>query len=170
MRGVQGGCKEKRHEDGLPSELRGSDRVRISNEERDLTRFLDYAVKGFRDGLLNTLQQVQESQFKMSWMKLVHDRFAQRKMTNRNTFSRQRALMLELPPYPISIRGVPQISPTMDALYGSLSEKTIRRDLKALEEMDLVTEEDEGWRPKTELLGADVDVARRRRIKQASAQ
>ena len=133
-----------------------------ASEERDLTCFLEYAVRGFRDGLLETLRQVQASQFKMSWMKLVHDRFAQRKMTNRHTFSRQRALMLELPPHPVSIRAVRQISPTMEALYGELSDKTIRRDLRALEEMDLVIEEGGGWRPRAELLGAEV--ARRRRV------
>ena len=131
--------------------------------ERDLTCFLEYAVKGFRDGLLDTLRQVQESQFKMSWLKLVHDRFAQRKMTNRNTFSRQRALMLQLPPHSVSIRAVRRLNPTMEALYGELSDKTIRRDLLALEEMDLVIREDDGWRPRKELLGADV--ARRRRVR-----
>ena len=134
-----------------------------ANEERDLTCFLEYAVRGFRDGLLETLRQVQASQFKMSWMKLVHDRFANRKMTNRNTFSRQRALMLEMQPHPVSIRAVRQISPTMEALYGNVSDKTIRRDLKALEEMDLVIEENGGWRPRAELLVSEV--ARRRRVR-----
>lgn len=138
-----------------------------ANEERDLTCFLEYAVRGFRDGLLETLRQVQASQFKMSWMKLVHDRFANRKMTNRNTFSRQRVLMLEMQPHPVSIRAVRQISPTMEALYGNVSDKTIRRDLKALEEMDLVIEENGGWRPRAELLVSEV--ARRRRVRNTNS-
>lgn len=131
--------------------------------ERDLTCFLEYAVKGFRDGLLDTLRQVQESQFEMSWLKLVLDRFARRKMTNRNTFARQRALMLQLPPHPVSIRAVRRLNPTMEALYGELSDRTIQRDLLALEEIDLVIREDDGWRPRKELLGADR--ARRRRVR-----
>ena len=127
-----------------------------------MTSFLEYAVRGLRDGLRKTLQAVQASQFKMSWMKLVHDSFAGRKMTNRHTFSRQRALMLELPPEPVSVHAIRRISPTMEALFGDLSDKTIRRDLKALEEMDLVVREADGWRPKTELMGAEL--ARRRRV------
>ena len=133
-----------------------------AGRERDLTSFLEYAVRGLRDGLRKTLQAVQASQFKMSWMKLVHDSFAGRKMTNRHTFSRQRALMLELPPEPVSVHAIRRISPTMEALFGDLSDKTIRRDLKALEELDLVVREADDWRPKTELLGAEL--ARRRRV------
>ena len=133
-----------------------------AGRERDLTSFLEYAVRGLRDGLRKTLREVQASQFKMSWTQLVHDSFAGRKMTNRHTFSRQRALMLELPPDPVSVHAIRRISPTMGALFGDLSDKTIRRDLKALEEMDLVVREADGWRPKTELLGAGL--ARRRRV------
>jgi Fic family protein len=132
-----------------------------ANRERDLTCFLQYAIKGFRDGLENTLQSVQANLLKMSWMKLVHDRFAARKMTNRNTFSRQRALMLELPPRPLALHEIPLITPAIGALYGSMSERTLQRDLVALRDMDLVVENEAGcWRPKLELLGRGV--ARRR--------
>ena len=129
-----------------------------AGRETDLISFPEYAVGGLR----KTLRAVQASQFKMSWMKLVHDSFAGRKMTNRHTLSRQRALMLELPPEPVSVHAIRRISRTMGALFGDLSDKTLGRDLKALEEMDLVVREADGWRPKTELLGAGL--ARRRRV------
>lgn len=132
-----------------------------ANEERDLTCFLEYAVTGFRDGLKETLQRVQANLFRMSWLKLIHDRFAARRMTNRNTFSRQRALVLELPPRPIALHEVPGISPAIGALYEPLSGRTMQRDFEALKEMGLVVEADDGrWGPNLELLGKGV--ARRR--------
>src|SRR5680860_1671286 len=133
-----------------------------ANQERDLTCFLEYAVQGFRDGLLNTLRTVQRSQAAMSWQELIHDRFADRKMTNKNSFVRQRALMLELPPTPVALKAIKRIHPTIEVLYSQVTERTVRRDLEALEEMDLVVHEAEGWRAKMELLGSSLAGRRKR--------
>lgn len=137
-----------------------------ASKERDLTCFLEYAIRGFRDGLLGTLQQVQASQFAMSWRKLVHDRFAQRPMTNKNSFARQRVLMLELPPNPVTVQAARTTTPAIEALYSQVGERTLRRDLEALEQMGLVLREGGTWRLRLELLRTGTA---RRRIAAAEA-
>jgi Fic family protein len=140
-----------------------------ANEERELTCFIEYAVRGFRDGLITTLTRVQDSQFAMSWQKVIHDRFAGRRMTNRHTFVRQRSLMLEMPSTMVGLRDIRRLSPVIASLYAETSERTLRRDMEALEEMGLVVRETSGWRAKTELLGSNFAQRRKDAAQPASS-
>lgn len=131
-----------------------------ARQSRDLSAFISYAVQGFRDGLLNTLEQIQGSQFEITWRKLVYDKFADRRLTNRVMFNRQRALMLGMPKKLLTIREIMAASPPIEAMYESVTERTARRDLEALLEMGLVLKEGERWQPNVSLLRTHL--ARRR--------
>jgi Fic family protein len=127
-----------------------------ANDERDLTCFIEYALQGLRDGLRSTLAAVQQSQFRIAWRKLVYDTFAERPITNRNTFNRQRALMLVMPNEPVSFAEITRLTPALEALYDGLNPRTTKRDIEALERMGLIVREGDTWRAKAELLGAHI--------------
>ena len=44
-----------------------------------LTSFIEYAVQGYRDGLIETLEIIRASLFEISWQKLIYDSFANKK-------------------------------------------------------------------------------------------
>ena len=135
-----------------------------AGRERDLTSFLEYAVRGLREGV-------------------PQDPSRGPGESVRGELDATRARQLcraedDEPPYLLAAAGAdagvaartrvrsrdsPDQSDDGGSLFGDLGDKTIRRDLKALEEMDLVVREADGWRPKTELLGA-AGLARRRRV------
>ena len=72
--------------------------IEKATETGNLTEFIDYGLLALRDGLVNTLEIIQESQFENTWQKLIFDKFDAIKAGSREiTFNRQRTLALELP-------------------------------------------------------------------------
>lgn len=112
--------------------------------DRDLTGFIRYAVQGFRDGLNATLSTVQREQFLTAWRSFVYDRFAEQKY-RKNVFKRRRNLVLDLPlGAELTLEDVQLVTPRVARDYANLSERTIRRDLDALVDMDLVRRTEDG--------------------------
>lgn len=112
-----------------------------AHTKRDLTDFIEYAVQGLRDGLLRTLETIQQSQFEITWIKLIYDRFAEKKYVKRNVFRRQRKLALSFPvDRPITLAEVPLINPEIAREYANLSERTIKRDIDVLIELGIVVD------------------------------
>ena len=111
-----------------------------ATRENDLTGFIEYALLGFRDGLSQTLEIIQKSQFQNTWQKLIYDKFdAIRKNTQENVFKRQRTLALEIPlDTQFTIHQIPDLSITLAKQYSQINEKTIQRDIDKLIELDLV--------------------------------
>ena len=110
-----------------------------ANKAGDLSEFIAYTVQGFRDGLIETLHKIQESQFQTAWRSFVYDRFAQRKLRNRAVSRRQRDLVLSMPlRKELSSDDLLILTPEIARAYASSSERMLARDLKAVEEMDLV--------------------------------
>jgi hypothetical protein len=96
-----------------------------------------------RDGLVQTLEVVQESQFKIAWDRFVYDAFEQVKMKNKNVFKRRRKLMLTFPlDGGVTFEELPMINVEVARMYGDLSERTIMRDIAELEKMDLLIRRD----------------------------
>lgn len=107
-----------------------------------LTEFIEYALLGLRDGLVQTLEVVQESQFRIAWDRFVYDAFEKTKMKNRHVFKRRRKLMLTFPlDRAVTAEELPLINVEIARLYGGLSERTILRDAAELIEMRLLIRE-----------------------------
>ncbi|MCU0403981.1 MAG: Fic family protein [Chitinophagaceae bacterium] len=105
----------------------------------DLTNFIEYALLGFRDGLQQTLEIIQKSQFVNSWQKFIYDKFHDVHITKKDVFKRQRTLALELPmDRGVTLIEIPNISIKLARMYSNLSERTVLRDLEKLLELDIV--------------------------------
>jgi Fic family protein len=136
--------------------------IDLAFKKRDLSEFIEYAVQGFRDGLLRTLKKIQQNQFEITWLKLIYDRFADKKFTKRNVYSRQRRLALSLPmDEPLSEEQVLKLNPDLGRVYGGLSDRTLRRDLDELIEMRIVLRVGGRYRTNTRLLRQQVPQRRR---------
>lgn len=137
-------------------------RLQKANDDRDLSAFIAYAVQGYRDGLVESLAQIQRSQFEMAWRTLIYDRFAIRKYRKKGVFKRQRDLILSMPiDREMPPRGLRLISPEVARDYATMSDRTLMRDLDVLREMKLVVERNGLFRPATEQLRHQMAARRR---------
>lgn len=109
-----------------------------AGKTRDLGSFIAYAVQGLRDGLRETLLTIQQSQYETAWRNYIYGRFAEEKY-RKNIFKRQRRLILDMPTETwLTAEKLVLISPKVAAAYSSLSERTLQRDLQALQSMGLL--------------------------------
>ncbi|MFP5041368.1 Fic family protein [Parasediminibacterium sp. JCM 36343] len=116
--------------------------IEKATSTNDLTGFIEYALLGFRDGLKQTLETIQKSQFVNSWQKLIYDKFDGVHMNKKDVFKRQRALALELPmEQPFSLLEVPDLSIKLARFYSNLSERTLARDIEKLLELELIVKD-----------------------------
>lgn len=113
-----------------------------SRKKRDLTDFIFYAVQGFRDGLKQTLDVIQSSHFLIYWQNYIYEVFASIKFTKKEAFKRKRELMLNIPIDKIlTIDQLAEINPSITKKYARLGRATILRDLKNLQQVNLLTKE-----------------------------
>ena len=120
-----------------------------------MSEFIEYALLGFRDGLVQTLDIIQKSQFQNTWQKLIYDRFdAIRQGSREDVFRRQRTLALEIPfDIEFTISQVSNLSIPLAKQYaGGVSEKTIQRDVEKLMELELVRKSKSGYIANTDIL------------------
>jgi len=104
-----------------------------------LTEFLNYALMGLRDGLVNTLEAIQLSQFKLTWHKLIYDKFAESKTGNKIVSKRRKDFLLAIPiSKEFKASDVVDINATTAKLYSNISLKSIERDLSELKTLDLL--------------------------------
>lgn len=111
-----------------------------ARKKENLTEFLQYAILGYRDGLLQTFDVIKESLFNISWQKFIYDKFAEQKYSNKKVFKRRRNLMLQLPTdRKFTINELPLLTIQIARHYANLSLRTIERDLHELDELELIT-------------------------------
>jgi Fic family protein len=125
-----------------------------ATERMDLSDFIEYALLGFRDGLVQTLEVIQQSQFQNIWQKLIYDKFDEiRDNTRVEVFKRQRALALEIPlDREFSLSQISGMSVVLARQYANISEKTIQRDIEKLMQMELVGKLGSGYISNTDIL------------------
>ncbi|RLC19942.1 MAG: Fic family protein [Deltaproteobacteria bacterium] len=113
-----------------------------SRKKRDLTDFLFYAVQGFRDGLRQTLDVIQNNQFSIYWQNYIYEVFSAIKYTKKNVFKRKRELMLNMPlDKVLSIDQITEINPSITKKYARVTRTTVLRDLKDLRDSNLLVKE-----------------------------
>jgi len=128
--------------------------IEKATQSRNLTEFIEYALLGFRDGLVQTLDVIQKSQFQNTWQKLIYDKFdAIRQGSHEAVFRRQRTLALEIPvDKEFSFSEVSSLSILLAKQYARLSEKTVQRDVEKLIELELVRKLEGGYMANTDIL------------------
>ena len=110
-----------------------------ASKTRDLTGFIKYAVKGFRDGLKENLEIIQKNQFEIFWHNHIYELFARLKYTKKNAFKRKRELILRFPiGRKVSIDEIPLLTPSIAQKYAIVKRSTILRDLKELQDLNLL--------------------------------
>ncbi len=110
-----------------------------ARKKRDLTEFLEYALQGFRDGLKENLNIIQESQFSIFWQHYIYKTFADLKYTKKGPFKRKRAVMLQMPlNKEFTVDEILELSPDIAKKYATSGRATVLRDLKELQELNLL--------------------------------
>lgn len=116
-------------------------RLGEAGETGDLSGFIAYAVRGFRDGLAEILETIQYSQFEIAWRSYIHEVLAD-VHGHKDVRKRRRLLALALP---LEEGVTPEEAMTLDPRvareYATVTERTMLRDLQMLEEHELVVRE-----------------------------
>ena len=99
----------------------------------DLSDFINYALLGFRDGLQQTIEKIQESQIQNTWQKYIYDKYANIPIGQKEVFKRRRQLALEIPTEgKFLFKEIPELSIKLARMYSGKSDKTLERDLAEL--------------------------------------
>jgi Fic family protein len=121
-----------------------------SREQNGLLSFLAYAARGFVDQLHEQLAVIWKQQFEDRWAQFVHQRFG---ASRSETDNRRLRLVLDLSRSvhssgePVAKRTIPALTPRLAGAYATKTEKTLSRDLNAIEKLGLLRREDGGWVP-----------------------
>jgi hypothetical protein len=97
--------------------------------------------------LVETLEVVQQSQFRIAWDKFIYDAFEKKPMVNKAVFKRRRKLILKFPLYEtVGFDRLPLIDVEIAKMYGGLHARTIKRDVDELTGMGLLIRTPDGYR------------------------
>lgn len=126
-----------------------------ATKKQDLSEFIKYAVKGFRDGLKENLGIIQENQFEIFWHNHIYESFARLKYTKKDAYKRKRELMLEFPTdREVSIDEIQLLTPSIAKKYATVKRPTVLRDLKELQELNLLVKIGRKYVANTKILRA----------------
>lgn len=123
----------------------------VSSREPDgVLSFLGYAAQGFVDQLREQLEMIWVQQFRDRWEQFVYQTFGERRS---ETDNRRLWLVLDLSrKFHASRRKTSKheilgLSPRLAAAYATKTEKTLSRDLNAVEKLGLLHQDRDGWSP-----------------------
>ncbi len=122
--------------------------------EADIQRFVEFALEGFLGELDNQRLEVHNSQTTIIWHEYIHSRFPKR-LTNTLQRRKQLALDLTHPRFLINsaqIHEIRELSPVLAVAYSSKTDRTIRNDLNALVDMNLLQRDVSGYKPNINIL------------------
>jgi Fic family protein len=124
---------------------------RASKSGGEIAPFIEYAARGFVDGLREQLNKIRDQQWDVAWRSYVHGKFRDQSGANAK---RQRDLVLELSAArePVAVGKITELTPRLAKTYGGVSAKTLQRDLAAVEQLGLIERKLEGVRAKRELI------------------
>lgn len=104
--------------------------------------FIEYAVTGFLDGLVEQLDYIRRLQWDVAWENHVHESFRGKDTPASN---RQKHLVLDMPRTPTELKDLTFVSPRVAASYALKGEKTLSRDLNVLKVMGLIIRSKKGY-------------------------
>lgn len=118
-----------------------------STKTGDLTEFIAYAVRGYRDGLFGILELIHKNQMDISWKNYVYNIFDSKKITGKSEElnKRRRNLILSIPPDGhYTIDELIKINIETAIAYKDLSSRTISRDINELMNLELLSLDEDG--------------------------
>lgn len=126
-----------------------------ARKKSNLTGFLKYAVQGFRDGLRENLSVIQESQFIIFWQNYIYEAFSDIKYTKREAFKRKRDLILDMPiNQEFDVDQIIDLTPGVARKYANVNRATVLRDLKELQDLNLLSKVGRKYTANTKILKA----------------
>ena len=133
--------------------------AKASDSRSDPLSFIEYAVRGFVDGLKEQLDVIRGQQWNVTWENYVHEKFRDRTSAAEN---RRRHLALDLSSLsaPVSLSQVTSISPRVARSYAMKSQKTLSRDIAALEKEQLILRTPQGIEANKRLILAFIPARR----------
>ncbi len=115
--------------------------------------YVSYALDGFVEELRSTLNVVRGQQMLVTWTNFVHDIF--RHQPPGPPRNRQRELVLSLPyDRSVPVPEVRRLTASLAEQYADKQQKTVTRDINALETLGLIERTNEGIRPMIEIVSA----------------
>lgn len=125
------------------------------NPECPGEKFVTYALEGFVAGLDEQLATLQAEHTQMIWESFIQREFA-KKTRPSELRRRDVALALLRRSDSVSAREIPALSPELAKAYADKSQKTITRDLNALETMGIIQQSTGGSTPAKITLNRDI--------------
>lgn len=130
-----------------------------SIREKNLSGFIEYAIRGFRDELLKVLNIIQENHFSILWTNYIYERFKDIKYGSVSVFKRRRELILKMPTDKwLTQKEISESSPDLMRMYLTKSNLFLKRDLIELEKLNLVVSNENKYRANAELLLSSIPV------------
>lgn len=127
----------------------------MARKNRNLSAFIKYAVQGFRDGLNENLNLIQQSQFIIFWHNYIYEAFSDIKYTKRDAFKRKRELILCMPiNKELDVDQLIELNPSIAKRYATVNRATILRDIKELQDLNLLVKIGRKYTPNTRILKA----------------
>ncbi len=117
----------------------------------DLLPFVEYALRGFVDGLKEQLDRIRQQQWDVTWRNYVHEMFKD-KSGEAHDRRRRLALDLSLRDDPIPLSKLTEITPRVASAYAKKTQKTLARDLNMLKSLGLIELTAGGYRAKKEII------------------
>ena len=113
--------------------------------------FVEYAVRGFVDGLKEQLKVIRFQQWDVTWRNYVHEKFRDK---HSQSDKRRRDLILDLSikSEAVPIAEIMNLSPRIAREYAGKSHRTLQRDLSILEKLDLIERTAKDVRAKREII------------------
>lgn len=111
---------------------------KASKSGGNLLPFINYAVRGFVDGIRKQLGMIRDQQMIVAWENYVHEKFRVKKTSIAQ--KRRRDLVLELSRTDswIDVSKIMELSPAMARMYVLAGDRMLSRDLNALAGMGLI--------------------------------
>ncbi len=119
--------------------------------ESNVFSFIEYALRGFIDGLKEQIDIIKNRQTAVHWINHVHTVFKDRDSA---ADLRRRRLVIDLSDIkdPVPVSQIRYISPRIAEMYASKTDKTVQRDISALVEMKLIAKSRDGIRARKEIM------------------
>ena len=126
-------------------------------ERSNLLGFIEYALQGFKDELDEQFLIVHAMQLRIIWHDYIHVEFRNRFSENLSSSrQRQKRLILDLTTHrfgdSVTKDQIRDVSPALYHAYAERNKRMIQRDLNALVDMELLLQDENGYRPNTEIL------------------
>ena len=137
----------------------------LASREGDLTRFIHYAVQGFRDGLAEALSVFQNSVLQTAWKNYIYDALDSKKAQGKSKaiVKRRRNIALH---FPVDrFYGTDELfdrEPVFIKEYSGLSNVTRARDFQELERLELIARDGNKYKGNIQILKGMLPQRRRR--------